>query len=71
MSTKRRILVAAVTSVVLCISATAHAQAVDTFAPNANDYIFATAIQADGRILIGGNFSSAGCNPGCAGPARL
>src|SRR5205807_3193554 len=32
----------------------------DTFNPNANGTVYAMAVQADGRILLGGNFTSIG-----------
>ena len=35
----------------------------DSFDPNANDYVLAVAVQADGKILAGGNFNSIGTQP--------
>ena len=32
----------------------------DSFNPNANNHVYAIAVQADGKILVGGNFTSIG-----------
>ena len=45
----------------------ASAQTPDSFAPNANDSVFAMAVQPDGKVLIGGDFTMLGCNPTCSG----
>src|SRR5688572_27211196 len=43
------------------IGGTAHAQsAVDAFDPGANADVYALAVQPDGKILVGGNFTSIG-----------
>ena len=34
-----------------------------SFDPNANDLVFAVAVQADGKILVGGDFTSIGGQP--------
>ena len=52
-------------------SAGLHAQQIDTgFTPSFNDTVRAIAVAADGRILVGGQFSSAGGQP-IYGLARL
>jgi uncharacterized delta-60 repeat protein len=62
--------IAGVVCVVLGLAAPARAQAVDTFNPASNNYIYAIAVQPDGKILVGGDFTSFGCDPGC-GPASV
>ena len=42
----------------------------DSFDPNANDYVLSIAVQADGKILAGGNFNGIGGQPR-SGLARL
>ncbi|MDQ6905659.1 MAG: hypothetical protein M3176_02415, partial [Chloroflexota bacterium] len=49
----------------LVSAATIHAQsAVDGFDPNANDSVYAVAVQADGKIVIGGGFTTVAPNGG-------
>ena len=43
----------------------ASAQVIDAFNPAANDYIYALAVQKDGKILVGGDFTQFGCDPNC------
>ena len=42
------------------LAALARAQSLDSFNPGANNAVFATAVQADGRILVGGTFTTIG-----------
>ncbi len=42
------------------LAASAQAQGIDSFNPNANGRVRAIVVQSDGRILIGGNFTSVG-----------
>jgi len=54
---RRRTCVTAVACAVLATSAVARAQPLDTsFNPGANDGVVALAVQADGKILVGGHF---------------
>ncbi len=62
--------IAGVVCVVLGMAAPAQAQAVDTFDPGSNGYIYAVAVQPDGKILIGGDFTLLGC-PGNCGPTAI
>lgn len=41
-------------------AALGRAQSLDSFNPGANNAVFATAVQADGRILVGGRFTTIG-----------
>ncbi len=54
----RRIL--AVACALLATSVAARAQSVDSFDPGANGVIYAMAVQPDGKILVGGQFSLLG-----------
>ncbi len=56
-SIRRAAGIAGVVCVLLGMAAPAQAQAVDTFNPAANDYIYAVAVQPDGKILVGGDFT--------------
>ena len=51
---------AIVACALLGLSAAAQAQSVDTFDPGANGKVEAIAVQADGKILVGGAFSMLG-----------
>src|SRR5688572_30013845 len=59
-----------VVSVLLGASAGAQAQTVDVFHPAANHYIYAIAVQPDGKIRVGGEFTMFGCDPNC-GPSSV
>lgn len=51
----------------LCAPATMRAQwFLDGFDPNANDQVYAVAVQPDGKIVVGGNFTSVAPNGGPA-----
>ena len=57
----------AVAATILCIPYGAHAQSpIDGFDPNANNSVLATAVQTDGKILIGGFFTTLSPNGGPA-----
>ena len=57
----------AVAATILCIPYAVHAQSpIDGFDPNANNSVLATAVQADGKILIGGFFTTLSPNGGPA-----
>ena len=62
--------VAMACALVLGAVSAAGAQTADTFAPNANSYIYAVAVQPDGKVLVGGDFWMFGCAPGC-GPSSV
>jgi hypothetical protein len=48
-------------ALLVCLPSTSRAQlALDGFDPNANDNVEALAVQADGKILVGGFFTSIG-----------
>jgi uncharacterized delta-60 repeat protein len=47
-------------ALLVCLPSTSRAQLVDSFDPNANNDVFAVAVQADGKILVGGVFTSVG-----------
>jgi uncharacterized delta-60 repeat protein len=51
-------------------SAIASAQAIDVFRPDADGYVYAVAVQPDGKIVVGGDFTMFGCNPNC-GPSSV
>src|SRR5438445_7846083 len=42
------------------LAALAQSPLPDSFNPRANDYVTSLAVQADGKILVGGNFSTLG-----------
>ena len=57
----RAVRLAGIMCAVLGLAAVAHAQsAVDGFDPGANSFVYSVAVQADGKILVGGNFSTLG-----------
>lgn len=60
---------------VLTASVPAQAQGVDTFNPAPNNYVLALAVQEDGKILVGGDFTLFGCfgncGPGSVGRDRI
>jgi uncharacterized delta-60 repeat protein len=57
----------AVAATILCIPHAVRAQSpIDGFDPNANNSVLATAIQADGKVLIGGFFTTLSPNGGPA-----
>jgi hypothetical protein len=67
--TRTRLALAAVAMASVCMVRpglhAARAQAIDpAFNPAPNGFIFAIAVQADGKILIGGTFSAIGVGPG-------
>jgi Domain of unknown function (DUF5122) beta-propeller len=49
---------------ILCSSVVARAQTVDGFNPGANQIVEALAVQPDGKILVGGNFTGLGGGTG-------
>ena len=53
-------LYALLVALLVCLPSTSRAQLVDSFDPNANDDVRAIAVQADGKILVGGVFTSIG-----------
>jgi uncharacterized delta-60 repeat protein len=54
----------AVASLVLAAATAAHAQAVDAFNPGANSQVYTMALQPDGKILVGGQFTGLGGGTG-------
>ncbi len=62
--------VAGVVAVLAGLSGTAYAQAIDTFNPGANGYVMAIAVQPDGKVLLGGEFTRFGCLGNC-GPGAV
>ena len=52
----------------MAFAALSSAQSPDSFNPGANNAVYATAIQSDGRILVGGRFTTIGgaARPGLA-----
>jgi uncharacterized delta-60 repeat protein len=53
--------ICAALTLLVCLPSTGRAQsAVDGFDPNANSNLYAMAVQADGRILVAGVFTSIG-----------
>ncbi|MEP6915482.1 MAG: FG-GAP-like repeat-containing protein, partial [Acidobacteriota bacterium] len=70
LSRQRRVI--AVTCAILGLSAAANAQsALDGFDPGANDTVHAMALQADGKILVGGLFTGLGAGTGLFGHQRI
>ena len=55
---------------VLCAARLADAQTVDALNPGSDDYVYAVAIQKDGKVLIAGDFTFLGCFPNC-GPGSV
>ena len=53
-------LYALLVALLVCLPSTSRAQLVDSFDPNANNDVRALAVQADGKILVGGFFTSIG-----------
>ena len=53
-------LYALLVALLVCLPSTSRAQLVDSFDPNANNDVRAFAVQADGKILVGGVFTSIG-----------
>ena len=53
-------LYALVVALLVCLPSTSRAQLVDSFDPNANNDVRVLAVQADGKILVGGFFTSIG-----------
>src|SRR5882762_2109802 len=53
-------LYALLVALLVCLPSTSRAQLVDSFDPNANDAVIALAVQADGKILVGGFFTFIG-----------
>jgi hypothetical protein len=53
-------LYALLVALLVCLPSTSRAQLVDSFDPNANDDVIALAVQADGKILVGGFFTFIG-----------
>ncbi len=53
-------LYALLVALLVCLPSTSRAQLVDSFDPNANNDVRAFAVQADGKILVGGFFTSMG-----------
>ena len=53
-------LYALLVALLVCLPSTSRAQLVDGFDPNANDDVIALAVQADGKILVGGFFTFIG-----------
>jgi uncharacterized delta-60 repeat protein len=53
-------LYALLVALLVCLPSTSRAQLVDSFDPNANNEVRVFAVQADGKILVGGFFSSIG-----------
>jgi hypothetical protein len=53
-------LCALLVALLVCLPSTSRAQLVDSFDPNANRDVRVLAVQADGKILVGGFFSSIG-----------
>ena len=53
-------LYALLVALLVCLPSTSRAQLVDSFDPNANNDVRALALQADGKILVGGFFTSIG-----------
>ncbi|MGB9473772.1 MAG: delta-60 repeat domain-containing protein, partial [Candidatus Udaeobacter sp.] len=53
-------LYALVVALLVCLPSTSRAQLVDSFDPNANNDVRAFAVQADGKILVGGFFTRMG-----------
>ena len=53
-------LYALLVALLVCLPSTSRAQLVDSFDPNANSDVRALAVQADGKILVGGFFTSIG-----------
>src|SRR4051794_31035616 len=51
---------AAVVGVVLGLCVPARAQSVDGFNPGANSGVYAIAVQPDGKVLVGGDFTTLG-----------
>src|SRR5258708_265769 len=52
---------------IVCLATSARAQnALDGFDPNANGSVFVVVVQPDGKILIGGNFTTLSPNGGAA-----
>src|SRR6266513_869262 len=47
-------------ALLVCLPSTSRAQLVDSFDPNANNEVRVLAVQADGKILVGGSFSGIG-----------
>src|SRR6185437_1814069 len=53
-------LYALLVALLVCLPSTSRAQLVDGFDPNANNDVRVLAVQADGKILAGGDFTSIG-----------
>ncbi len=54
-------------AIIVCFAAAAHAQsALDGFDPNANDTVLVVVVQPDGKILIGGDFTTLAPNGGAS-----
>jgi uncharacterized delta-60 repeat protein len=53
-------LYALLVALLVCLPSTSRAQLVDSFDPNANNDVRVLAVQADGKILVGGFFTSIG-----------
>jgi uncharacterized delta-60 repeat protein len=53
-------LYALLVALLVCLPSTSRAQLADSFDPNANNDVRAFAVQADGKILVGGFFTSIG-----------
>ena len=53
-------LYALLVALLVCLPSTSRAQLVDSFDPNANNDVRAFAMQADGKILVGGFFTFIG-----------
>ncbi|MEO8077875.1 MAG: delta-60 repeat domain-containing protein, partial [Acidobacteriota bacterium] len=69
-SRQRRVI--AVTCAVLGVCAVARAQsALDGFDPGANNTVSAIAVQADGKILVGGSFTGLGGGIGATSRQRI
>src|ERR1035438_912403 len=50
------------------LAATLYSQTPDDLNPGADNFVYATAIQPDGRILVGGSFTTLGGQPrSCVG----
>jgi uncharacterized delta-60 repeat protein len=59
----------ALAAVVLAWSHPAAAQTVDGFNPGADGYVYAVALQKDGKVLVGGDFFHLNCFPNCGAGA--
>ena len=56
---------------ILCCPAVARAQVADGFDPGANQIVYSVAVQPDGKILVGGNFTALGGGTGATVRNRI